>query len=155
MKTVIDSDALYRAFCAAWEAEDPDYRGTREGFMAGFYSACVTYLPGEPVAVAKYDKCSGNAGVRWCVVPVADAPMLEDGEPLYRLSDLLTFTKAPLALSGHDDTLNRLRSALADTTLFVEMYSNRWDTTVGAHHPKHPSEIVEVARALLKDGGAA
>jgi hypothetical protein len=114
MKTVFYSDALHRAFCAAWDAEDPACRGTREGFRSGFYSACATYIPGEPVAVVRYDKCGGNAGVRWVVMPMADAPMLEDGEPLYRLSDLLTLPQTEKAdeSSVVDDLLEALKYAI-------------------------------------------
>lgn len=38
------------------------------------------------------------------------------------------------------------RSALEDTTEFMERHSNRWDGENG----KHPAEVVEAARALLR-----
>jgi len=134
VKTVIDNDALYRAFCAAWDAEDPMSRGTREGFMSGFYSACLTYLPGEPVAVAKYDKCGGNAGVRWCAVPVADAPMLEDGEPLYRLSDLLTFTKRPLGLPQIEEAVLAAKSRGGLSDLWVSVRQTEFARAIEHAH---------------------
>lgn len=41
----------------------------------------------------------------------------------------------------------RMRDALVDTLDFVERHSNRWDGVNG----KHPAEVVENARAALKD----
>ena len=39
--------------------------------------------PAEPVARVRIHKTGGNAGLAWSAVPVEDAPLMRDGDPLY------------------------------------------------------------------------
>lgn len=49
-------------------------------------------------------------------------------------------------VTGLKKRVTELEAVLADTLLFMEHYSNRWDGING----KHPAEIVEAARKLLE-----
>ena len=46
-------------------------------------AATALAQPAEPVARVRVHKTEGNAGLAWSAVPVEDAPLMRDGDPLY------------------------------------------------------------------------